>query len=160
MTKDLLTNPKVNFLAARKVGYLIPVVIIVLGAISMATIGLNNGIDFTGGRNYVVRFDQNVNTEEVRNMLNGQLDGSVSVIQIGTADQVRVSTNYKIDSNDPTVDEEIETTVTFDSEVTLPTPRRTGYTFAGWFDADGNQYTSGTWSTASDVELFARWTAN
>jgi SecD/SecF fusion protein len=109
LTKDLLTNPKVNFLAARKVGYLIPVVIIVLGAISMATIGLNNGIDFTGGRNYVVRFDQNVNTEEVRNMLNGQLDGSVSVIQIGTADQVRVSTNYKIDSNDPTVDEEIET---------------------------------------------------
>ena len=108
LTKDLLTNPKVNFLAARKVGYLIPVVIIVLGAISMATIGLNNGIDFTGGRNYVVRFDQNVNTEEVRNMLNGQLDGSVSVIQIGTADQVRVSTNYKIDSNDPTVDEEIE----------------------------------------------------
>lgn len=108
ITKDLLTNPRVNFLAARKVGYLIPVTIIVLGAISMATVGLNNGIDFTGGRNYVVRFDQDVNTEEIRNMLNGQLDGSVSVIQIGSADQVRVSTNYKIDSNDPTVDEEIE----------------------------------------------------
>ncbi len=108
ITKDLLTNPRVNFLAARKVGYLIPVTIIVLGAISMVTVGLNNGIDFTGGRNYVVRFDQDVNTEEIRNMLNGQLDGSVSVIQIGSADQVRVSTNYKIDSNDPTVDEEIE----------------------------------------------------
>ena len=49
ITKDLLTNPKINFLAARKVGYLIPAGIIVLGAISMSTIGLNNGIDFTGG---------------------------------------------------------------------------------------------------------------
>ncbi len=108
ITKDLLTNPKINFLAARKVGYLIPAGIIVLGAISMSTIGLNNGIDFTGGRNYVIRFDQDVKTDEVRNMLDAQLDGSVSVIQIGTPDQVRVSTNYKIDDNDPAIDQEIE----------------------------------------------------
>ena len=108
LTKDLLTNPKINFLGARKVGYLIPAAIIVLGAISMMTIGLNNGIDFTGGRNYVIRFNQEVKTDDVRNMLDAQLDGSVSVIQIGTADQVRVSTNYKINDNDPTVDQEIE----------------------------------------------------
>lgn len=108
LTKDLLTNPKINFLGARKVGYLIPAAIIVLGAISMMTIGLNNGIDFTGGRNYIVRFDQDVKTDEVRNMLDAQLDGSVSVITIGTPNQVRVSTNYKIDDNDPSVDEEIE----------------------------------------------------
>ena len=82
ITKDLLTNPKINFLAARKVGYLIPAGIIVLGAISMSTIGLNNGIDFTGGRNYVIRFAQDVKTDEVRNLLDAQLDGSVSVIQI------------------------------------------------------------------------------
>ncbi len=108
ITKDLLTNPKINFLAARKVGYLIPAGIIVLGAISMSTIGLNNGIDFTGGRNYVIRFAQDVKTDEVRNLLDAQLDGSVSVIQIGTPDQVRVSTNYKIDANDPAIDQEIE----------------------------------------------------
>ena len=108
ITKDLLQNPKVNFLGARKKGYLIPATIIVLGAISMATIGLNNGIDFTGGRNYVIRFDKEVQTEAVREMLTEQLEGKVSVIQIGTADQVRVSTNYKIDSNDPSVDQEIE----------------------------------------------------
>ncbi len=108
LTKDLLTNPKINFLGARKVGYLIPAAIIVLGVISMMTIGLNNGIDFTGGRNYVIRFNQEVKTDDVRNMLDAQLDGSVSVIQIGTADQVRVSTNYKIEDNDPTVDQEIE----------------------------------------------------
>ena len=92
ITKDLLTNPKINFLAARKVGYLIPAGIIVLGAISMSTIGLNNGIDFTGGRNYVIRFAQDVKTDEVRNLLDAQLDGSVSVIQIGTPDQVRLPT--------------------------------------------------------------------
>ena len=108
ITKDLLTNPKINFLAARKFGYLIPAGIIVLGAISMSTIGLNNGIDFTGGRNYVIRFAQDVKTDEVRNLLDAQLDGSVSVIQIGTPDQVRVSTNYKIEDNDPAIDQEIE----------------------------------------------------
>ena len=108
ITKDLLQNPKVNFLGARKKGYLIPATIIVLGAISMATVGLNNGIDFTGGRNYVIRFDKEVQTEAVRELLTEQLEGKVSVIQIGTADQVRVSTNYKIDSNDPSVDQEIE----------------------------------------------------
>ncbi|MEG1545271.1 MAG: protein translocase subunit SecDF, partial [Tannerellaceae bacterium] len=108
LTKDLLTNPKVNFLAARKVGYLIPAVIIVLGAVSMMTIGLNNGIDFTGGRNYVVRFDQEVKTDEVRGLLDAQLDGAVSVITIGTPDQVRITTNYKITDADPAVDQEVE----------------------------------------------------
>ena len=111
ITKDLLTNPKINFLGARKVGYLIPAAIIVLGAISMSTIGLNNGIDFTGGRNYVIRFAQDVKTDEVRDLLDAQLEGSVSVIQIGTPDQVRVSTNYKINNNDPAIDQEIESKI-------------------------------------------------
>ena len=108
ITKDLLTNPKINFLGARKTGYLIPAGIVLLGAISMMTIGLNNGIDFTGGRNYIVRFAQDVKTDEVRNMLDEKLDGAVSVITIGTPDQVRVSTNYKIDDAHPAVDQEIE----------------------------------------------------
>ncbi len=109
LTKDLLKNPKVNFLGARKIGYIIPLGIIILGMISMMTIGLNKGIDFTGGRNYIVRFDQNVKTDEVRNLLNSQLDGAVSVITIGTQDQVRISTNYKIEVQDPSIDQEIET---------------------------------------------------
>ena len=108
ITKDLLKNPKVNFLGARKIGYLIPLGIILLGAISMMTIGLNKGIDFTGGRNYIVRFDKEVHTDEVRDLLEPQLDGAVSVITIGTSDQVRISTNYKIDVQDPSIDQEIE----------------------------------------------------
>ncbi|MDR1403267.1 MAG: protein translocase subunit SecDF [Tannerellaceae bacterium] len=108
LSKDFLTDPKINFLGIRKMGYLIPLIIIILGGISMVTVGLNNGIDFTGGRNYIVRFNQDVNTGEVRNMLDEQLEGSVSVITIGTQDQVRISTNYKIADNAPAVDQEIE----------------------------------------------------
>lgn len=109
ISKDLLVNPKINFLGARKVGYLIPVVIVVLGIVSLLTVGLNKGIDFTGGRNYIVRFDQNVKTDEVRNLLDAPLDGAVSVITIGTPNQVRISTNYKITETDPSIDQEIET---------------------------------------------------
>jgi len=108
LSKNLLVDPKINFLGKRKVGYLIPMVIIILGAVSMMTVGLNNGIDFTGGRNYIVRFDQNVSTEEVRDLLDAQLDGAVGVITIGTPDQVRISTNYKITDASPSVDQEIE----------------------------------------------------
>ena len=108
ISENLLRDPKINFLGARKVGYLIPVGIVVLGCISMMTIGLNEGIDFTGGRNYVVRFDQNVQTDKVRSLLEPQLDGAVSVITIGTPDQVRISTNYRIADTDPNVDQDIE----------------------------------------------------
>ncbi|MDD2436499.1 MAG: protein translocase subunit SecDF [Massilibacteroides sp.] len=108
LTKNFLTNPNFNFLGKRKIGYIIPVAIILLGAISMMTIGLNNGIDFTGGRNYIVRFKQEVKTDEVRNLLATNLEGTVNVITIGSSDQVRISTNYKIADNDPLVDEEIE----------------------------------------------------
>ena len=108
-TKDLLVNPTVNFLGKRKTGYLIPLALILVGMASLLTIGLNNGIDFTGGRNYIVRFDQPVQTDNVRGMLSDQLDGAVSVITIGSADQVRISTNYKIADSNAEVDREIET---------------------------------------------------
>jgi SecD/SecF fusion protein len=108
LSKNLLTNPKVNFLGQRRIGYLVPAIVIVLGGVSMATVGLNTGIDFTGGRNYVVRFADAVNTEDVRAALEPQLaGGSVSVITITHANQVRISTNYRYDDNAPTVDSEI-----------------------------------------------------
>ncbi|MDR0575739.1 MAG: protein translocase subunit SecDF [Tannerella sp.] len=107
VSKNFLINPKFNFLGKRKIGYLMPALIIVFGSISMMTIGLNTGIDFTGGRNYIIRFDQNVRTDALRTSLDEQLDGSVSVITIGSENQVRVSTNYKIADNSPFIDEEI-----------------------------------------------------
>lgn len=109
LSKNFLVNPKINFLGMRKIGYIIPVIIIVLGGISMATVGLNNGIDFTGGRNYVVRFNQDVQTDEVRSLLENTFeDASVGVISIGSSKQVRISTNYRIAENDPAIDAEIE----------------------------------------------------
>jgi SecD/SecF fusion protein len=107
-SRNILVNPQFNFLGKRKTGYIIPLLIILLGSVSMATVGLNTGIDFTGGRNYIIRFDQDVRTDELRNSLNEQLGGSVGVITIGSANQIRVSTNYKIMDNDPAIDEEIE----------------------------------------------------
>ena len=108
ISKNFLADPKFNFLGKRKIGYIIPLAIILLGCISMGTIGLNNGIDFTGGRNYVIRFDKDVRTDELRAALEPQLQGgSVSVITIGSQNQVRVSTNYKISDNDASVDDEI-----------------------------------------------------
>jgi len=107
LSKNFLINPKFDFLGIRRYAYMIPIGIILLGSISMFTIGLNAGIDFTGGRNYVIRFDQDVNTGTLRNSLDDHLEGAVSVITIGSANQVRVSTNYKIADNHPDVDQEI-----------------------------------------------------
>ena len=108
ISKNFLANPTFDFLGNRRTGYLIPIVIIVLGSISMMTIGLNTGIDFTGGRNYIVRFDQDVRTDDVRSALEPQFEGAVSVITIGAQNQVRISTNYKIADNSQSVGEEIE----------------------------------------------------
>jgi SecD/SecF fusion protein len=94
--------------------------IILLGGVSMATVGLNAGIDFTGGRNYIIRFEQDVRTDELRTALDKQLDGSVSVITIGTTNQIRVSTNYKIEDNNPSVDEEINAKLYEGSKEYLP----------------------------------------
>ena len=108
LTKNLLVNPTFNFLGNRRTGYIIPAVVILMGAVSMMTIGLNKGIDFTGGRNYIVRFEQSVKTDDVRDLLNENLEGSVGVITIGSSDQVRISTNYKIEDSDPAIDQEVE----------------------------------------------------
>jgi SecD/SecF fusion protein len=108
VSRNFLVNPSFSFLGHRRTGYLIPCLIIVLGIVSMVTVGLNNGIDFTGGRNYVVRFDHDVNTQELNGLLDAQLDNTASVITIGSANQVRISTNYKIEEGAPTVDAEIE----------------------------------------------------
>ncbi|MEE1184215.1 MAG: protein translocase subunit SecF, partial [Paludibacteraceae bacterium] len=109
LSKNLLTNVKVNWLKLRKASYVGAGIMVVVAIASLFTLGLNQGIDFTGGRNYVVRFDQNVNTEDIKDLLeDGFQDASVSVITIGNDKQVRISTNYKITDNSQTVDDEVE----------------------------------------------------
>lgn len=111
ITRNLLVDPKVDFLGKIRMGFAIPALIIIAGVAGLATIGLNRGIDFTGGRNYVVKFDREVSTTEIANLLSPKLGGSANVITIGSPDQVRISTNYKIEENTAEVDDEIETNI-------------------------------------------------
>ena len=122
LMQNFLQNTKVNFIGARKVTYILSgvlVVISILGVSPQVMGKLNLGIDFSGGRNYIVRFAQDVNTEEVNASLDNvfmaakaELDDketfALNVITIGSANQVRVSTNYLINDNSENVDETIE----------------------------------------------------
>ena len=122
LMQNFLQNTKVNFVAARKVTYILSGVLVlvsILGVDPHIMGKLNLGIDFSGGRNYIVRFAQDVNTEEVnasldnvfmaaKAELNDEETFALNVITIGNANQVRVSTNYLINDNSENVDATIE----------------------------------------------------
>ena len=109
LTENLLVSPKVNFIGKRKIGYTISGVMIVIAIISLSFRGLSMGVDFSGGRNYLVRFDQSVLTDDVRESISGTFEGaSVSVITVGSDNQVRINTNYRIDETSQTVDDDVE----------------------------------------------------
>ncbi len=80
---------------------------VVVCIISLFVLKLNRGIDFTGGRNYVIRFDEPVRTSQVQNALAPQFGESVRVITIGSSNQVRVSTNHLIDSDEENIEEKM-----------------------------------------------------
>lgn len=108
--QNFLMDTKINFLNMHKKAYMISGIVIVLGLVSVFTLGLNNGIDFSGGRNYVIRFDNAVNTQDISDALKpvlGTDNSTVSVITIGSSNQVRVSTNYKIEDSSDAVEAEI-----------------------------------------------------
>lgn len=108
LSKNFLENTNFDFVGRRKVGFGVALGVVAAGLIALFTVGLNSGIDFTGGRNFVVRFDKPVTTGEVTNLLSTPFEGKVTVITISTEDQVRISTNYKVEENTPEVDAEIE----------------------------------------------------
>ena len=106
-TINAFTNIHINFIGIRKILYVVSGVLIVLSIISFSTKGLNLGIDFTGGRSYVVRFDRDVKTNDVREALTKQLNESPEVKTYGAANQVKITTKYKIDENNVSIDHEI-----------------------------------------------------
>ena len=109
ITKKWFQNVNFDFIGKRKIGYIISGCIIVVAIVSLGFRGLKQGIDFSGGRNYVVRFEQPVNTDEVREILSNVFtEAQTSVITMGSENQVRVSTNYMVVSNDDQTDEQIE----------------------------------------------------
>lgn len=108
LSRKMFTNTHFNFLGARKISFTVVGVMIVLIVGSFFLRGLNQGIDFSGGRNYVVQFDHPVKTHELQTKLAPLFNGAqVSVITIDDDTKVRISTNYKIDSEDENIDNEI-----------------------------------------------------
>ena len=109
ITKNLLVNPSYNFLGARVKGYLLPLLLIIAGVVSFFAVGLNNGIEFSGGRNYIIKFDQQVDNQKVREALAPALKQKLVLTAIGTeGDQVRVSTNYLIEDSGEAVESQIK----------------------------------------------------
>ena len=108
LSRKMFTNTHFNFLGARKISFTVVGVMIVLIVGSFFLRGLNQGIDFSGGRNYVVQFDHPVKTHELQTKLAPLFNGAqISVITIDDDTKVRISTNYKIDSDDENIDNEI-----------------------------------------------------
>jgi SecD/SecF fusion protein len=109
LTQNAFKNTNVQFINNRKIFYFISGAIIAVGIFSLATRGLNQGIDFTGGRSYVVQFEKSIEIEDVRNSLAEKLGEVPQVITFGGDDQIRITTKYKIDDeNTIEVDEEVE----------------------------------------------------
>lgn len=108
LTRNLLNNPSFKILENRNKGFIIFGAILVLGLIGSFVWGLNRGIEFSGGRNYIVAFEQPVSSAEVREALTKPLEEHVLVTSIGTeGNQVRISTNYGIGMAQESEDEEL-----------------------------------------------------
>ena len=110
ISKNLMQNVHYNFMGATKKSFTIWGIIIVVCIISFFVRGLAQSIDFTGGRNFVVQFEQVVQPETVRNLLQPKVgDANVQAIALGTDGKtIRVTTNYRIEEDSPTIDAEIE----------------------------------------------------
>lgn len=111
-TDRLFKDSKFDFLSRRRTFYLISGAIILAGIASIAIKGFGLGVDFKGGRTYVVKFEKTIDTESVRKPLETVLEGTaVEVKTFGGFDQVKVTTAYQIDNTDPEVEEGIKSKV-------------------------------------------------
>jgi SecD/SecF fusion protein len=107
-TRDAFSNVNFNFVGMRKKFYIASGILIVIGVISLATKGLNFGVDFTGGRTYVVRFDKPVSTSDVREALQVSFDEAPEVKTFGSSNQVKITTKYMIDQDNQQSDSIVE----------------------------------------------------
>ena len=112
-TANTLSNVAINFLGKRKKAYIFSGILIIVGIGSLFTNGLNQGVEFTGGRTYKVRFDKDVSTQEVRNslaVLFVDADGIEQAPEVktsGSDNQVRITTKYRIEEQGDEVDADI-----------------------------------------------------
>ncbi len=118
LTANILKNTKVDFIGAKKWSYLVSGALIVISIASIAFKGFSYGVDFTGGRTYVVRFDKSVTAEDVRASVEATFQEaaaaagidqySVEVKQFGGDAQMKITTQYKNDQESTEVDAEVE----------------------------------------------------
>ncbi len=106
-TKNLFSNVNINFLGKRKIAYVISGIMLAISIGSLFTIGLNQGVDFVGGRTYTVRFDKDVNSTQIQNDMVAVF-GSAEAKTYGGDNQLKITTKYKVDESGTDVDDEIE----------------------------------------------------
>jgi len=106
-TKGLLSKISIKFLQKRKVAYLVSSILVLVSLVSLGYRGLNQGVDFVGGRSYTVRFENPVNSSEIGSLLNDEF-GSAEVKTFGEENQLKITTKYKVDVQGVAVDEEIQ----------------------------------------------------
>ncbi len=119
ITANILRGTHVDFIGKRKIFYAISILVTIIGIGSLFIRGLNPGIDFTGGRTYVVRFDETVKTGEIAKNLTGVFGEAPQVVTYGSDNQVRITTKYKI--NETGVDDEVEAALFNGLKENLPT---------------------------------------
>jgi SecD/SecF fusion protein len=107
LTANVFKHTKIDFIGIRKYFYIISGIIITSGIISLFVRGLNPGIDFAGGRTFVIRFDKPVVTEDIAAKLNVVFGDLPEVVTYGKQDQVKITTKYKINENG--VEDEVDT---------------------------------------------------
>ncbi|HDZ13389.1 MAG TPA: protein translocase subunit SecF, partial [Pricia sp.] len=108
ITKNLFKNVNIDFLAKRKIAYIFSGVMIAIAIFSLLTNGLQQGVDFIGGRSYQVRFEKVVNPSEIASELNDVFGSGTNVKTFGEANQIKITTPYKVDVEGIEVDNEIQ----------------------------------------------------
>ena len=107
-TRNFLQNTHVDFIGKKKIAYIVSGLVILASVVSIFTKGFTYGVDFTGGRTYVVRFDQNVTAEDVRAAALAEFDGAVEVKQFGGDSQMKITTQYLVENESTEADAEVE----------------------------------------------------
>ena len=108
LTRNFLQNTKVDFIGKKKIAYIVSGVLIVASLVSIFTKGFTYGVDFTGGRTYVVRFDQSVTAEAVREAALAEFEGAVEVKQFGGESQMKITTQYLVADESSEADAAVE----------------------------------------------------
>ena len=119
LTKNWLSNISISFLIKRRISYVVSGTFIIIGLSSLFLNGLNQGVDFVGGRSYVVRFEQPVSQEKVQANLIKVL-GNAEVKTFGSDNQLKITTNYKVDIDSSDIDDEINNILYTDLSQFMP----------------------------------------